>query len=457
MLRHCLGKAVEGLDLFTKSYFYTLAFCHSVKIEKNPPPHHQVPQMNATFQDTLHLLAWNGYGQEAYCGSMASKETWTDDRILMPKVMNIIFGEETLIGKYVSLAAFYEGYPQANMKKGPYFLQRVKRLLALGANPDIPNIVGWTPLMCMCRSDKGMEMFNLLLSKKVNVNHFCEYWCPLGLAASSCSPQKTQLLLDAGADPNLMIDGCSVLSLAVTHHDSKGEYTKTIEILLNAGADPNAVDKYGNTPIRICILNGYFKYASLLVNHGAEIPDEEIMVAAMEKAVEDKSEEAIKFLVKYTPIPEHDLMWAIRKGDVPLVAILLRYGACPLTPMYNEPPLFWAIFKGIDETSLELVRLLCKAGADMNSERGAPWSIYSEVIGNSGPSRPGYMRGGKFINCLFKEYIREKNPFALKMIELLSSKVLPSMKEYKAMIAASEKDIGEFVPLNRIMMKSRFK
>ena len=393
---------------------------------------------------------------------MASKETWTDDRILMPKVMNMIFGEQTLIGKYVSLAAFYENYPEANMKKGPYFLQRIKHLLSLGANPDIPNIMEWTPLMYMCHRDKSMEMFNLILSQKVNVNHSCKYWCPLALAASNNSPKKTQLLLDAGADPNLKIDGCNVLSLAVTHHSSKGEYTKTIEILLKAGADPNAIDKYGDTPITACIDKGYFKYASLLVNYGAEIPDEGFMEAAMEKAVEDKSEEAIKFLVKYTPIPEHDLMWAIRKGDVPLVAILLRYGACPLTPMYNEPPLFWAIFKGIDETSLELVRLLCKAGADMNSERGSAWYMFTKNTGStgssesSGSSEGGCMRGGKFINCLFKEYISEKNPFALKMIELFGSN-LPSMKEYKAMIAASEKDIGEFVPLNRIMMKSRFK
>jgi ankyrin repeat protein len=427
------------------------------KIENPHRPTIKSPQeqMNATFQDTLHLLAWNGYGKEAYKGSMASKETWTDDRILMPKVMNMMFGEDTLIGKYVSLAGFYEGYNYANMKKGPYFLQRVKHLLSLGANPDIPNNVEWTPLMYMCRSDKSMEMFKLILSKKVNVNHSCEHWCPLGLAASSYCPQKTQLLLDAGADPNLIIDGCSVLRMAVTHHDSKGEYTKTLEILLKAGADPNAVDKYGYTPIRACIDEGYFKYANLLLNYGAILPDEEFMEDAMEKAIENKSEEAIKFLVKFTPIPEHDLMWAIRKGEVPLVAILLRYGACPLTPMSNEPPLFWAIFKGINETSLELVRLLCKAGADMNSERGDnSWSI--GTTGSSGLSEGGCMMGGKFINCLFDEYIREKNPFALKMIELFVSK-LPSMKEYKAMIADSKKDIVEFVELNRIMMKARFK
>jgi ankyrin repeat protein len=369
--------------------------------------------------------------------------------------MNMNFGEGSLIGMYASLAVTYENYHYLNMKKGPYFLQRVKHLLSLGANPDIPDNNGHTPFMVICRSKQSMELFNLLLSNKVNVNYCSEDWCPLGFAALNNSTQKTQLLLDAGANPNLIIDGVSVLRLVVRHHDSKGEYTKTIEILLKAGADPNAIDCFGNTPIRVCIEQGYFKYANLLLNYGAIIPDEEFMEAAMEKAVEDKSEEAIKFLVKFTPIPEHELMWAIRKGDVPLVAILLRYGACPLTPMSNEPPLFWAIFRGINETSLELVRLLCKAGADMNSERGDNiWSI--GTTGSSGLSEGGCMRGGKFINCLFKEYIREKNPFALKMIELFVSK-LPSMKEYKAMITESKKDIVEFVELNRIMMKARFK
>ena len=32
MLRDCLGEADEGLDLFTQSYFYTLAFCQTIKI-----------------------------------------------------------------------------------------------------------------------------------------------------------------------------------------------------------------------------------------------------------------------------------------------------------------------------------------------------------------------------------------------------------------------------------------
>lgn len=408
--------------------------------------------MNATFQDTLHLLAWNGYGQEAYKGSMASKETWTDDRILLPKVMNMSFAKGSLIGMYANLSEFYESYPEENIKKGPYFIQRVKRLLALGANPDIPNSMGWTPLMDMCYDDKNIEMFKLILSQKVNVN-YSHKSSPLFVAASSYSPKKTQLLLDAGANPNLIIDDTSILYYTTAHHDSEGEYTKTIEMLLKAGADPNVVNKYGYTPIRSCIDKGYFKYANLLLQYGAIIPDEEIMEYHMEKAVEDKSEEAIKFLVKFTPIPEHDLMWAIRKGDVPLVAILLRYGACPLTPMSNEPPLFWAIFMGINETSLEIVKLLCKAGADMNSERGSVeyWQ------GTSGlPGTGGRMRSGKFINCVFKEYISNKNPFALKMIELFVSK-LPSMKEYKAMIADSKKDIVEFVELNRIMMKARFK
>jgi len=44
MLRDCLGEADEGLDLFTQSYFYTLAFCQTIKIENLRRHINKVPQ-----------------------------------------------------------------------------------------------------------------------------------------------------------------------------------------------------------------------------------------------------------------------------------------------------------------------------------------------------------------------------------------------------------------------------
>lgn len=405
------------------------------KIEKNPPPHQKVPQMLANFKDTLHLLAWNGYEQEAYKGSMACKETWTDDRILFPKGANMKFGKgRTLLSILAEKMSWYCWWEK---EKEERHLARIKKLLALGADPDAVSHSNRSPLLETCLDDgAAMELFKILLSKKVNVNgHPESYWNPLASAAACNAPEKTRLLLEAGADPNHMCKHRSVLHLASIFNESKGEYTETIKLLLKAGANPNLLDINGCSPINECIKKGYIKYAKLMMEYGGIIEDAHDLMAT---AIDDKNEASIKFLHQHgEPIRDLDWQQAIIHRDIPLVAMLLRCGACPNTPLYDYSPFSWALYKDHGEQALEVVKLLCNAGANVNIKRY---------------SRP-------FINSLFNEYIKEPQPSIVKMIEVFVSKgaKLPSKTSYGGMLAFAKKDIGEFVPLNRIMMKSRFK
>lgn len=405
-----------------------------IKIGTQQTPFTQSPkgQMQATFQDTLHLLAWNGYGREAYLGSMACKQTWTDDRILFPKVMNMKFDDEgkSLIGIYTEKACWY---PEDEGR----LIGRVKHLIALGADPDISDENHVTPLTTSSNYyDTSMDIFNYLLTQKVRINGDPNYaWNPLSFAASDICTKKTIALLKNGADPNFKCKDKSILHLASMFHESNGENTETIQLLLKAGANPNTLDQFGSSPMTGCIEKGYIKYAKLFLEYGGIIEDTERLMVYV---IENKVEASIKFLRQHgEAIPDDIWHSAIKDSDVPLVAMLLRCGACPITPVYGEPPLYLARYNEYSKKSMEVMKLLCNAGADVKVES----------------------QGVPLMNSAFLEYLKKPQKCVLDIIELLLLKgaKLPSKLTYKAMLALVKKEMGEFVELNRIIMKERFK
>ena len=48
--------------------------------------------LQPTFQDTLHLVMWNGYAADCGAAIATCKETWTDDRVWYPFGINIRYG-----------------------------------------------------------------------------------------------------------------------------------------------------------------------------------------------------------------------------------------------------------------------------------------------------------------------------------------------------------------------------
>ena len=389
--------------------------------------------MRANLQDTLHLLAWNGYGQQAYRASMACKETWTDERILFPKVINMPFGKEgkTLIGIYAQKACWYP-------EKEKRLIERVKYLLKLGADPDIADVNGVTPLTTTCfEYNSGNDIFNLLLSQNVRVNGDPGHsWNPLSLVATHVGAKKTLALLKKGADPNYKCGDSSILHLATSHHDSKGENTENIKLLLNAGANPNVLDSCNWSPTDYCIEKGYISYAKLLLDHGAVITRGEFL---MESAIIKLTEPAIKFLHENGVAINRD-QWeeSLTRGNVPKVAMLLRCGACPNSLVFRRTPLAWAFhLRGYDPASLAIAKLLCKAGLDVN----------------------GKMYGQSILCFLFNDYINDQSPCLLQIIEMVVSKggKVPSKAEYDTMLDIAGRERGNFIELNRIIMKGRLK
>lgn len=175
-------------------------------------------------------------------------------------------------------------------------------------------------------------------------------------------------LLKRKANPN-KLDASGVGPLALATEMGS---TAQIEMLLKAGADPNLARQSGETDLMTAARRGSTADVELLLAHGARV---------------DPSEERFG---------QTALMWAAAHPDV--VALLLKRGAdtaartksweveypryLPMNTGLNENSNEWAhegsyrvkaggltpIFFAIQEDSLESVRLLVEAGADINTQ-----------------------------------------------------------------------------------------
>jgi len=381
------------------------------------------------YEDILHLLAYNGYENEAYFGSFACKETWSDARIIAPYVLDMRFGQNmsTIIGIYSKKIL-------SNTNR-----ERLSYLLNLGGDPNISDTNGYTPLIwsCIFYGYSGFELTKLLLENGADVNKSDTFETPLAISARFDDFERTQLLLENGADPNSVVSSSSVLDRVCKHHLSEGRSTRCIELLLKNGANPNFIDETGRSIIETCIIRRYIKIASMLVEHGATFPTGNL---CMTNVINNNNATGIKFMLKhgYT-IPKGALIHKIEIGDLEGIRILLQYRANPNTPLISGDgstyPLSVAL-KNINENTLSIVKMLIDAGVDLNID---------VVFGPSPLKR------------LFEDYITTYNENTFKLIEILLEKgaTPPTLVEYNQILKYHEKEMYDFFRLNRLLLKQK--
>ncbi|KAM6921981.1 cyclin-dependent kinase 4 inhibitor C [Xenentodon cancila] len=76
-----------------------------------------------------------------------------------------------------------------------------------------------------------------------------------------------QVLLDAGADPNLPDPR---LNLTVTHDAAREGFVDSVRVLVDNGADVNAVDTDGNLPLHLAAREGHLEVVRLLIGRTAD-------------------------------------------------------------------------------------------------------------------------------------------------------------------------------------------
>jgi len=140
-------------------------------------------------------------------------------------------------------------------------------LLDHGADPNIPNKNGLTPLEHACGRDKGnaLVLAQLLLAKGalVNATNVAGFTIePLDWAISTDNLELVKLLLDHGA---------IIQEWYLANAADRGD-TDIAETLIASGADVNAKDAGGNTALHSAAWSGQEEIVKLLLSHGAD-PD----------------------------------------------------------------------------------------------------------------------------------------------------------------------------------------
>ncbi|PSN47477.1 hypothetical protein C0J52_01951 [Blattella germanica] len=106
---------------------------------------------------------------------------------------------------------------------------QVKELLSLGADVNIANFSGWTPLHVASCNGHVQACNELLSAENVNLNARTNYmWTPLHWASSNGHMSVVKLLLSKGADGTLMtIAGQTAAQIAsVKNHKEVSHYIK---------------------------------------------------------------------------------------------------------------------------------------------------------------------------------------------------------------------------------------
>ena len=145
----------------------------------------------------------------------------------------------------------------------------VRRLLASGADPNVKDKNGTTPLMES--SSRGYtDTIRVLLENGANVNaRDLAGWTPLFWASVSSRTETVRLLLEKGADIKATDNkGRTALFWAAFSGS-----TDTVRVLLTKGADVNAKDNQGWTPLMSAANLGHLATVRALLERHADVHD----------------------------------------------------------------------------------------------------------------------------------------------------------------------------------------
>jgi len=243
-------------------------------------------------------------------------------------------------------------------------VKQVARLIANGVVPEIRSLF----FAIKCRAN---EIVKLLIEALPNVNDPEPYWkkTPLVRAIECKNQMAVKMLLDAGASPNK--GGRSDPPLVAA---AENGFLEGAKLLIAAGANLEQRSSPAQmTPLIVAAQMGHVEVVKLLLEAGANPLSVDILDrTAYDIAVEAKEEEVAKLLAPLSsgkkPRPKSPLellLDAIKRQDA------AAFDKCLATGLdVNKRDRFgWSPLDcAIDVGSVEFVRKLIKAGAEVNVE-----------------------------------------------------------------------------------------
>ena len=143
--------------------------------------------------------------------------------------------------------------------------ETIVALQAAGANPNVRNNDGWTPLHLAAQNSHAQAIAALQAAGAKPNARSNDGWTPLHLAAQNGHAQGIAALQAAGAKPNVRSnDGWTPLHLAAQNGHAQG-----IAALQAAGADPNVRNNDGFTPLHSAASNGHIETIAALLSSRA--------------------------------------------------------------------------------------------------------------------------------------------------------------------------------------------
>jgi ankyrin repeat protein len=227
-------------------------------------------------------------------------------------------------------------------------VESMRLLLDAGADPNVANGFGATPLM-WCAGDA--KKVALLIAKKANVNARSNLGrTPLMIAAAyDGAIEAARLLIEKGADVNARDKG----GFSVLEQAAAVNHIELARLLIATGADVNVQDEGGSTALMQAAQNGdrSAELVKLLLEHGAK--------------VNVRSGDTFE-IVKNGPIGLGHLtplLFAAGQGNYEAVEALVKAGAdVNAKDVRNATPLVFAV--ATDHANPEIVKLLLARGAE---------------------------------------------------------------------------------------------
>jgi ankyrin repeat protein len=187
---------------------------------------------------------------------------------------------------------------------------------------------------------------------------------------------SVQLMLDCGADPNLVFTDSTPLLAALSRNDRD-----MVKLLLHHGADPD-LETPDDTPLLAALSQNCCDMVELLLHHGANpnlalMLDETTQIFPLARAsFVRQCTRCVKMLLESGADPDFEgskgalLLTALETGDCDMTELLLHHKANPSVARVRRGEVQTPLTIAITRRSSRLVKLLLERGADVNYDGG---------------------------------------------------------------------------------------
>lgn len=271
-------------------------------------------------------------------------------------------------------------------------VDRVRELLGQGADPNATGAL--TPLIAAAtvpRSERHLTIMRTLLAAGAHVNGRAPNGgTALSMAARSLDVAAVHLLLENGAEPNLIDNrGTSPLLYSLLPYDREERHLEVLRMLLAGGADVNVRPYWNRTALMEAVSRGHAKIVQLLLAHGADPNARDdagatpLMYAVPRPFLQATTADVVRLLAAAgADLNARDnagrtaAMIAGASGNKEILPLLKKLGAQDAQEQLGQMSLgvSASLMRGVRDGNLAQVRLLLAGGADANIVDESGWT-----------------------------------------------------------------------------------